>query len=54
MRLDIKDPEAHKLAKQLARESGETITAAVITALRGKLEQVRREKKRKRRPRNST
>jgi antitoxin VapB len=34
MSLNIKDPEAHKLAQQLAQESGETMTAVVTIALR--------------------
>jgi len=43
MRLNIKDPEAYKLARALARETGETMTTAVTEALR--LEQVRRRNK---------
>jgi len=41
MTLNIKDPEAHKLAKRLARETGETMTKAVTEALRERLERVR-------------
>ena len=37
MPLSIKDPEADKLARNLARRTGETITQAVITALRERL-----------------
>jgi antitoxin VapB len=44
--LNIKDPEAHKLAKQLASETGETMTSAVIQAIRDRLEAVRRRRKR--------
>jgi len=40
--LNIKDPEAHKLAKALQRETGETMTRAVTEALRERLERVRR------------
>ncbi len=42
MTLNIKDPEAHKLARALARETGETMTTAVTEALRERLKQVRR------------
>lgn len=42
MTLNIKDPEAHKLAKALQRETGETMTRAVTEALRERLERVRR------------
>jgi antitoxin VapB len=45
MTLNIKDPEAHKLARALARETGETMTTAVTEALRLRLEQVRRRNK---------
>ena len=40
MHLNIKDPEAHKLAQQLAEETGETMTAAVTEALRERLDRV--------------
>ena len=46
MSLNIKDPEAHKLAQQLAHETGESMTAAVIQAIRERLEAVRRRRKR--------
>jgi antitoxin VapB len=46
MSLNIKDPEAHKLAQQLARETGESMAAAVIQAMRERLETVRRRRKR--------
>jgi len=36
--LNIKDPEAHKLARALARETGETMTTAVTEALRQRAE----------------
>jgi antitoxin VapB len=45
MTLNIKDSEAHKLAKALARETGETMTHAVTEALRQRLEGVRRRRK---------
>jgi antitoxin VapB len=42
MTLNIKDPEAYKLAKALQRETGETMTHAVTQALRERLERVQR------------
>jgi antitoxin VapB len=42
MTLNIKDPKAHDLAQALARETGETMTLAVIEALRERLARVRR------------
>jgi antitoxin VapB len=44
--LNIKDPETHKLAQALAKETGETLTAAVTQAIRERLETVRRRRKR--------
>lgn len=46
MSLNIKHPEAHKLAQELARETGESMTAAVLQAIRDRLEAVRRRRKR--------
>lgn len=37
MPLSIKDPAADRLARELARRTGETITQAVITALKERL-----------------
>jgi antitoxin VapB len=45
MSLNIKHPEAHKLAQELARETNETMTEAVTEALRERLERVRRRRK---------
>ena len=42
MSLNIKDPEAHKLAQQLADETGDTMTQAVTVAIKEKLSRVRR------------
>ena len=42
MSLNIKDPEAHRLAGELARLTGETMTRAVTEALRERLERERR------------
>ena len=40
MSLNIKNPEAHALAEQVARLTGETLTQAVTTALREGLKQI--------------
>ena len=44
MSLNIKDPEAHKLARELADETGETMTQAVTDALRESLGHVRKKR----------
>jgi antitoxin VapB len=46
MDLSIEDPEAQRLAQLLANETGETITAAVIQALRERLDRIRNERDR--------
>ena len=43
MGLNIKNEETHQLARELAERTGETMTAAVTTAVRERLERVRRE-----------
>lgn len=47
MVLSIKSAEANKLARELAAETGETLTTAVAEALRERLAAVRRRKNRK-------
>ncbi len=42
MTLNIKDPEARGLARRLADQTGETMTRAVIEALRERLARMRR------------
>ena len=42
MSLNIKNEEAHRLAQQLAKITGESMTTAVTEALRERLERVRR------------
>ena len=42
MALSIKHDEADRLARALARTTGETLTEAVLTALRERLDRVRR------------
>jgi antitoxin VapB len=34
--LNIKDPEAHRLAKEIAAQTGESLTQTVVSALRDK------------------
>jgi antitoxin VapB len=38
--LNIKDPEAHRLAQKIAEATGETMTRAVISSLRERLERL--------------
>ena len=45
MHLNIKDPKAHDIAQALARETGETMTLAVIEALRERLARVQRSRR---------
>ena len=40
MALSIKHPEADRLARELADKTGETLTVAILTALRERLERV--------------
>lgn len=42
MPLSIKDPEADRLAREVAKATGETLTAAIVQALRERLQRVRR------------
>ena len=49
MALNIKHPEADRLARELAAVTGETLTEAVVAALRERLE-----RQRQRRPKPST
>jgi antitoxin VapB len=48
MALNIRNPEAERLAKELARVTGETKTEAVTRALRDRLTRLRRERARRR------
>jgi antitoxin VapB len=41
MALSVKSPEADRLARELTAATGETITEAVVVALRERLERVR-------------
>lgn len=48
MALNIRSSEAEKLATELAKQTGESKTEAVIRALRDRLSRVRRERSRRR------
>ena len=41
MSLNVKDPEAHRLAQAIAKTTGETLTRAVTEALRERYERLR-------------
>ncbi len=45
MALSIKDPETEQLARALARETGESITGSIATAVRERLMRVRQAKR---------
>jgi antitoxin VapB len=45
MSLNIKNEEAHRLARELANATGESMTVAVSEAIRERLERVRSSKK---------
>lgn len=47
MALNIRNPEAEELAAELASQTGETKTDALIKALRDRLYRVRRERSRR-------
>lgn len=44
MNLNIKDPEAHRLAQAISRETGETMTHVVTEALRERYARLERQK----------
>ena len=48
MALNIRNPEAERLADELARVTGDTKTQAVIKALRDRLTRLRRERSKRR------
>ena len=45
MSLNIKNEKTHRLVRELAKATGESMTAAVDRAVRERLERVRRDKK---------
>ena len=48
MQLNIKTPEAHALARQLAKLTGESVSQAVTQAIRERLERERRQRDKRR------
>ena len=48
MALSVKDPEADRLAREVAPRTGETLTAAVIVVLRERLARLRGKPRRRR------
>jgi len=44
MSLNIKDPEAHRLAQAISRATGESMTRVVVQALRERLAKIERRK----------
>jgi antitoxin VapB len=42
--LNVKDPEAHRLAQAIAKETGESMTRAVTEALRERYQRLRNRK----------
>lgn len=44
MSLNVKDPEAHRLAKAIARETGESLTKVVVESLRERHERLEKRK----------
>lgn len=44
MSMNIKNEQTHRLARELAELTGETVTAAVTEAVRERLERIRRER----------
>ena len=47
MALSLKDPEADRLAREVAKRTGETLTAAIVVALRERLARLRGAPKRR-------
>jgi antitoxin VapB len=48
MALSVKDPEADRLAREIAKRTGETLTGAIVVALRERLARLRTRPARKR------
>lgn len=47
MALSVKDPEADRLARELADRTGETLTGAIVVALRERLARLRARSRRR-------
>jgi len=45
MTLNVKDPQAHRLAQAIAKTTGETMTQAVTQALRERYERLQRRRR---------
>ena len=45
MSLNVKDPQAHRLAQAIASETGESLTKVVIEALRERHEKIEKRKR---------
>lgn len=45
MSLNVKDPEAHRLAEAIARETGESLTKVVIDSLRERWERMEKQRR---------
>ena len=48
MALSVKDPEADRLAREVAARTGETLTTAIVVALRERLARLRTRPRRRR------
>lgn len=48
MALSVKDPEADRLAREVAARTGETLTTAIVVALRERLARLRGRPRRRR------
>ena len=48
MALSVKDPEADRLAREVAARTGETLTTAIVVALRERLARLRGRSRRRR------
>jgi len=46
MHLNIKDPEAHRLAQAISRATGESMTRVVTEALRSRYDEIERRERR--------
>jgi antitoxin VapB len=46
MHLNIKDPEAHRLAQAISRATGESMTRVVTEALRSRYNEIERQERR--------
>ena len=47
MALSLKDPEADRLAREIAERTGETLTGAIVVALRERLARLRAKPRRR-------